>query len=1263
MPSDPWRFAIDVGGTFCDCVAIDPSGKIHTHKLLSSGRTKGEVLRTDGECALLSSGRRGDPADVWVGFSISFLDEDGSVLQTTRITGFDRIDGRLMTADVLDSRASEGTRYELWCNEPAPVLAIRYLLGLRLDEPVPPCAVRLGTTRATNALLERKGAMTGLVITEGFGDLLTIGDQSRPELFKLKIEKPETLPKFVAEISERVLVDGSVEKSVDVEQIRHRLEALRKNGVTSLAICLLNAYRNPTHEEVVADVARELGFEDVSCSADIAGVQGFLSRAETCTVDAFVGPVFRSYLNDIARRVESSSFRVMTGSGGLKSANDFNGPESVLSGPAGGLIGAVEVAERHGLNHIITFDMGGTSTDVSRYAGAFEHEYETRKAGVRINVPVLGIETVAAGGGSFCSFDGFAFRVGSESAGTDPGPICYGRGGRLSVTDVNLHLGRISREDFPFALDESAVTRVLEAMSDDVEKATRQRMSTVDIAEGFVRVANAHMAAAIKRITIERGIDPRGFAMVCFGGAGGQHACGVADLLGMTEILVPRHAGVLSAWGIGSADMRRWAQASVHRKWDALLERELGSVFAEMEVRLGAEMASEGIGGSVRYRRLVDVKYVGEGTALTVQFENVANRFEAFHRQRFGYMHVGRAMEITTARVEAVGITEKPTVSKVDRSNGESAAREAKVFVDGKYRSAKLMRDEDVGIDEAIEGPAVVASATATTFVANGWGVTATEYGDLMLRRSVKKSATISGTINGVASPDPVTLELFNNHFAAVAEQMGTVLRQTALSTNVKERLDYSCAVFDADGALVANAPHIPVHLGSMGACVRAVMEQVGEFADGDVVVTNDPFGGGTHLPDVTVVTPVFVAGELAFSVASRAHHAEIGGRWPGSMPPDSTRLDEEGVLIRAMKVAEAGEERFDRLADVLKAGAYPSRAGGENLADVAAQMAANVMGVGALRNLAASHGLDVVRAYMGHVRAAASGKMRAAIGKLADGERVFVDQLDDGSEIRVRVAIDGEKAVVDFSGTSGVHAGNFNATPAIVNSAVLYCFRCLIDEDIPLNAGVLEPIEIVLPEGMLHPPADGELPAVAAGNVETSQRIVDAVFGALGVVAASQGTMNNLTFGSERFGYYETICGGAGAGTDFDGADAVHTHMTNTRMTDVEVMEDRYPVRVRRFAVRRGSGGDGRHHGGDGCVRELEFTEPVTLSLITQRRVVRPYGCDGGEAGAAGLNRLRRADGTETMLPSVVRVELRSSDRVILETPGGGGFGAAGDA
>ncbi len=1257
MPSGLWRFAIDVGGTFCDCVALDPSGQLHTHKQLSSGRTKGVVDRADRERAFVSGEREGDPGDFWIGYEITFFEVARVELQTTRITGFDANTGRLLTEEPLDERVGVGTPYELFCGEPAPVLAIRRLLGLRLDESIPACSVRLGTTRATNALLERSGAPTGLLITEGFGDLLHIGDQSRPELFKLNIKKPLPLPRWSYEVRERVLADGCVERPLDVEHARRQLELLRADGAESVAISLLNAYRSPVHERLLADIARGVGFDHVSVSSDVANVQGFLSRTETCSVDAFVGPVFRSYLRDIGERIAGSSFRVMTGGGGLKSADDFNGPESVLSGPAGGLIGAVDVARRHGLERVITFDMGGTSTDVSRYDGDVEYEHETRKAGVRINMPVMAIETVAAGGGSVCTFDGYAFQVGPASSGTDPGPCCYGRGGPLSMTDVNLHLGRISETDFPFALEHTAVSERLQTLTAKIRR-TGQVMATHEVAEGFVRVADAHMAAAIKRITIERGIDPRAFAMVSFGGAGGQHACGVADLLGITEILVPRHAGVLSAWGIGVADVRRWSQRPVHRVWNDACGAACDVAFAEMERQLRLELDREGVGAAVSFHRMLDVRYVGEGATLTVGFEDVASAFEVAHRRRFGYVHAGRAMEVTAIRVEAVGETEKPTVARLERSGSDRGRNASRVFVDGTWREATLLRDDVLATGDEVEGPAIVASATATTFVAPGWSVTATEFGDLMMKRTADGATASIRTVADADEPDPVTLELFNNHFAAVAEQMGTVLRQTALSTNVKERLDYSCAVFDADGSLVANAPHIPVHLGSMGACVRAVMEQMADLADGDVVVTNDPFGGGTHLPDVTVVTPVFVDGVLAFFVASRAHHAEIGGRWPGSMPPDSTRLDEEGVLIRAIKIAEGGAVRLDRLADVLKAGTYPSRSVAENLADVAAQMAANVMGVEALRGLVGMHGLDVVKAYMGHVRAAASGKMRAAIGRLADGERSFVDRLDDGREIRVRVVLDGESAVVNFSGTSGVHDGNFNATPAIVDSAVLYCFRCLIDEGIPLNAGVLEPIEIVLPEGMLRPPVDGVLPAVAAGNVETSQRIVDAVFGALGMVAASQGTMNNLTFGNERFGYYETICGGAGAGEGFDGADAVHTHMTNTRMTDVEVMEDRYPVRVRRFAVRRGSGGVGRHRGGDGCVRELEFAEPVTLSLITQRRVERPYGVDGGAAGAAGANRLVRADGVDEVLPSVVRVSVSVGDRVIIETPGGGGFG-----
>lgn len=1266
-----WQFAIDVGGTFCDVIARAPDGRVVSHKLLSSGRTQGVAGAGSGRSALIDPRRCGDPDGFWNGYRCVVLDAAGAVADEVTVERFDSGSGTLHFDSAVQVAVGAGTPYELHGDEAAPIVAIRYLMGLGSDQAIAACAVRFGTTRATNALLERRGARTALVVTEGFGDLLTIGDQSRPRLFDLDIRKPEPLIERSVEVRERIDARGRVVTPLDEADARSKLAALRREGVVSVGVCLLNAYRNPAHESALARMARDAGFEQVSTSAALSPTRGYLQRAENCVVDAYLAPVFRAYIARIAGALpDGRALRLMTGAGGLVGANRFCGASCVMSGPAGGLVGAAEVARRAGLGGVIAFDMGGTSTDVARFDGTFEYQYETRKAGVCIGTPVLAIETVAAGGGSICSFDGARFRVGPDSAGTHPGPACYGRGGPLTLTDVNLHLGRIDATHFPFPLDAGAVVDRLDRVARAVAASGHRVMTREEIAEGFLAIANERMAGAVKRITLERGIDAGRYALVCYGGAGGQHACAVARLLGISRVLVPRVAGVLSAYGIAAADVKRFVERPVHETCTAALLDALPSRLAEMEREAMSQLRAEGVGaGELSCTQTLDLRYEGAGSALTVPADDCLRRFEQAHRRRFGYVHAGRPIEITTARVEAVGGAGSVDPLHVEPIGGRGPTGPSSVdaVFGGRGIATPVHGGDALRAGDTLDGPVIVAEATHTVVVDPGWRAEVRAGGDLMLTDAA------GGSVEKVSTrADPVGIELFNHHFATIAEQMGDVLRRTAMSTNVKERLDFSCAVFDRGGALIANAPHIPVHLGSLAECVRTVIDDTGDLHPDDCLVTNDPFRGGTHLPDVTVVTPVFVDDALAFFVASRAHHAEIGGVRPGSMPPDSTRLAEEGVLIRCFKLVEAGRERFDDLRALLTAPPHPSRAPEENIADLAAQVAANRSGVAALHALVDRYGRSVVAAYTRHVRSAAERKMRRAVRNLPDGVCQHRATLDDGTAIQVRITIDGAQAVVDFAGSGPVHPGNLNATRAIVTSAVLYCFRCLIDEDIPLNGGVLAPIRIVIPPGVLDPPSHTDparCPAVAGGNVETSQRIVDAVFGALRVVSAGQGTMNNLTFGNDRFSYYETICGGAGAGATFDGADAVHTHMTNTRMTDPEVLEARYPVRLRRFAVRRGSGGRGRHRGGDGCVREMEFLDTLEVSLITQRRATQPYGLAGGGFGAPGRNILirsvdgaaqRREPPAET-LPAIARFRVRCGDRLLIETPGGGGWGEGG--
>ncbi len=1324
VKDDRWEFWVDVGGTFTDCLARGPDGTLRTHKLLSDGVYKGRIGNGSTRRCLVDARRRSDPDGFFAGWRVAVsrplghgtvrkpgeIDlacaaggHDRNALEVLEahvpVTSFDSASGRLHLGKPLKREPEPGWLYELRCEMEAPVIGIRWLMAKRLTDPIGPVRVRLGTTRGTNALLERGGAATAFVTTAGFGDLLRIGYQQRPRLFDLHIRKPEPLYEQVAELEERVDKNGEVLRGLDEEELRAKLAQLRSADIEALAVCLLNSYRNPVHEQRVARVARELGFEHVSVSSDLSPLQRIVPRAETTVINAYLTPVIGAYLEALGCRLPNASLKMMTSAGGLVDSAAFVAKDSVLSGPAAGVVGAAHAAQSAGFDQAIGFDMGGTSTDVSRYSGQYERRYEMsiedRASGgsIRISAPVLAIETVAAGGGSVCDFDGIKPIVGPRSAGADPGPACYGRGGPLCLTDANVVLGRIPADLFPFPLDRAAVERRFHELIERIERATGRRYHPYELAAGYVSIANAHMAAAIKKISVQRGYDPREHVLVSFGGAGGQHACAIARELGITRILLHPYAGVLSAFGIGMADVTRFAARGVGGLLDATTLAAIEPLFKELESELRREVEEEGVPAEqiAPARRLLDLRYDGQDAFLTIEEPHDGAwrpAFESRHQQLYGFTHPERPVEVCAARLEVAGRASKPQLPKPEaRARGRAPVKRADVYFGGGLYDTPIFQRDHLQPGDRRDGPAIFPEATGTIVVEPDWQAEMTARGDILLTQRAmhesQRSAALVSRRTPVSSPDPITLELFNNHFAGIAEQMGAMLRRTALSTNVKERLDFSCALYDADGGLVAHAPHIPVHIGAMGECVKCMSEDLRQadgrsrVRPGEVYVTNDPYRGGSHLPDVTVITPVFdeQGRTVLFYTASRAHHAEIGGVAPGSMPPQSHSLAEEGVRIPLMPLVVRWEDepqsdspagrnlrvRDDELRRVLSAGPYPSRAIQHNLADVHAQVAANQCGVRLLEDMVARFGLPMVRAYMEHIQRAAEAKMRSALQRLPDGEYRFVDYLDDDAPIAVTISIAGDEARIDFAGTAPVHPANLNATPAIVASAVLYCFRCLIDEDIPLNAGVLAPLEVVLPTGLLNPPAHDEpssCAAVAGGNVETSQRIVDCIFGALGVAAASQGTMNNLSFGNERFGYYETIAGGAGAGPAFDGADAVHTHMTNTRLTDPEVLEDRYPVRLRLFAIRRGSGGKGQHRGGDGVVREIEFLEPLDVSLLTQRRTRQPYGLVGGEPGARGENLLLARGGKPKLLRSSDEFRARVGDVLRVSTPGGGGYG-----
>jgi 5-oxoprolinase (ATP-hydrolysing) len=1206
MNQDGWRFWIDRGGTFTDVVARSPDGGTQVRKLLS-------------ECP---------------------------------------------------------ERYE-----DAALQAIRDCLQLAADQPIPAervAQVRMGTTVATNALLERRGEPCLWVTTLGFGDALRIGYQARPELFALRIQLPCPLYDSVLEVAERVGAQGQVLQALDLTALRAGLQAAAERGLRACAIALLHAWRNPEHERQAAAIAAEVGFTQISLSHECSPLIKLVSRAETTVVDAYLSPVLRRYVSRVQQALGDAPLLFMQSNGGLVAADAFRGKDAVLSGPAGGVVGAVQVAQRSGFSRVIGFDMGGTSTDVCHYAGQYERVAEARIAGVRLRTPMMQVHTVAAGGGSRLFYDGGRLRVGPESAGSRPGPACYGNGGPLTVTDANLLVGRIDARHFPQVfgpqgdqpLDVAAAASGFAALASRIRAEGGPDYDPRALAEGFLRVAEDTMAHAIRRISTDRGHDLDAYALCAFGGAGGQHACGVAEALGLRDIVLDPLSGVLSAVGIGLAELRQ------------IQERALGLPFTE-EAAASVDLAARDAGAAVQEllsrqgipperqhcQMRLRLRYAGTDAPLELDLRlpcdpgTLSSAFHDYHRRRYGFARTDQPLIADSLAVEAEGQLPgpghllQPPEARAQRSGSLQASETLAQWLDGRSREVPVIRRSQLAPGACLEGPALITESIGTIVVAAGWQARVDAGQRLLLHRPAQARSPSQPAEGQHLQADPVRLELFNRLFMAIAERMGTALEQTSQSVNIRERLDFSCALFDAEGALIANAPHMPVHLGSMGDSVRAVRAAWhGRLRDGQVFAINAPYNGGTHLPDITVVTPVFIEGGTApdFWVASRGHHADIGGITPGSMPPQSTRIDQEGVLLDAMLIVEDGHLLERQIRAQLGSGPWPARNPDQNLADLGAQIAANRCGAEELRAAAERYGTATVAAYMRHVQDHAAAAVRRALGKLRGGHQVCM--MDDGARIEVRVQIDPERAIIDFSGTSSQRPNNFNAPMSICKAAVLYVFRSLIDEDIPLNDGCLRPLELRVPEGsMLRPVAPA---AVVAGNVETSQCIVDALYGALGIMAAAQGTMNNFTFGNAAVQYYETICGGSGAGPGWDGASAVQTHMTNSRLTDPEVLELRFPVRLETFEIRKGSGGEGRWRGGDGVRRRLRFLEPVTAGLLANRRQVAPFGLAGGRDGQCGSERILRADGSVEPLPPGAPAQLRAGDAIEIETPGGGGYG-----
>ena len=1165
---------------------------------------------------------------------------------------------------------------------------IRGLLGVADGQPIPAGrigAVRLGTTVATNALLERRGEPTVLVITRGFRDALRIGYQNRPRIFAREIILPELLYSRVIEVTERVSAHGEVIVALDEEAAAADLRAAYAAGLRAVAVVCMHGYRYPAHEARIGQIARDIGFTQVSESHTTSPLMKLVSRGDTTVVDAYLSPILARYVNRVAGELGGTRVLFMQSNGGLADAHRFRGKDSILSGPAGGIVGMARTAAAAGFGRVIGFDMGGTSTDVSHYAGEFERQYETEVAGVRMRAPMLSIHTVAAGGGSILAFDGSRYRVGPDSAGADPGPACYRRGGPLTVTDANVMLGRVQPGSFPRVfgpggdepLDAGLVARRFDALARRIAEQAGDQRGGAEVAAGFLGIAVANMANAIKKISVQRGYDITRYVLATFGGAGGQHACAVADALGITEVLIHPLAGVLSAYGMGLASVTAMRETAVEAELSAGLLARLDRVAAELEAAARAELEAGGVPGSqVRRTRRAQLRYQGTDTSLTVPFgpvDSMVTAFEAGYRQRFSFLMPDKPVIVEAVSVEVSGGShdhpDAPAiVDPADARAGEppSAAR-VRMFAGGGWAEVDLLPRSALRPGRVVPGPALITEDFATTVVEPGWQATVTARGDLLLARPGGRPVPPSAGTGEYQGADPVMLEIFNNLFMSVAEQMGVRLQSTAHSVNIKERLDFSCAIFDAAGQLIANAPHMPVHLGSMGESIKMIISRNrGAMKPGDVFMLNDPYHGGTHLPDITVVTPVFAAGGLAggprdilFFVASRGHHAEIGGLTPGSMPAFSARVDEEGVLIDNWRLVERGEMRESATMDLLTSAPFPSRNPGANLADLRAQIAANEKGVAELRQLVSDFGLDVVTAYMGHVQDNAEEAVRRVIGRLRDGECAY--ELDNGAMIRVAVRVDhrARTAEIDFTGTSPQLPGNFNAPSSVAMAAVLYVLRTLVNDEIPLNAGCLKPVRVIIPPGCLLAPAYPA--AVAAGNVETSQAVTGALYAALGVMAEGSGTMNNVTFGSEEYQYYETVASGSGAGHGFGGTPVVQTHMTNSRLTDPEVLEWRFPVRLESFEIRRGSGGAGRWPGGDGGRRRIRFLAPMTVSLLSSHRRIPPYGMAGGAPGQLGHQWVERADGRVTGLTGCDCVQVGPGDVFVLETPGGGGYGPPG--
>ncbi len=1260
MVSKSWNIWIDTGGTFTDCIGVDPGGTMHKVKVLSSSSLRGSVIKPLKANRLAIHQDWGAPSHFIEGFRFNLL---GYTHPECHVTAFDAEKNILEIDTYLEElEEAENCSFEVISPYEAPILACRLLTGVSPDDSLPPVKIRLATTKATNALLENKTAPTMLLINKGFKDLLVIGDQKRQDLFAKNVVKPDQLYTQVHEVSGRIDAEGRILEELQTGSLKEKVEKFLKKPDASFAVCFMNSYQNSVHEQELRNYLEESGAEHISVSSELSPFIKILPRAQTTVVNAALSPILKKYLDNVSSKIGEAPLHVMTSAGGLINAGNFEPKDSLLSGPAGGVVGASSTGRSNGYQKVISFDMGGTSTDVARYDHDFDYVFEHRVGHAKLNAPALSIETVAAGGGSICSYDGNKLTVGPDSAGAFPGPACYGAGGPLSLTDINLLLGRLDKENFGIPISREASEQKFTELMETIRKSGEENPDPKEILEGFLQIANERMANAIRKVSMRKGYNPSEYALVGFGGAGAQHVCAIAGELDIENILIPANAGLLSAYGLGAAVIEQFAEKQVLEDLSACnpkIESYLQSLREEAKQALH-EKESVDSGDILIRKELVFMRIKGQESTLKIDYRENPDLLAAFrdaYKKRYGHWIEDSVIEVESIRAVA---SNKPVEDEYrtpfQSSKKTGAVRMKSIQFHGELVETPVYMRRELSVGSNLTGPALILDPYSTIVLEPGWKASVCDDGTLHLSLSEDE-----GLRPRQAQSESVALELFTNRFTSIAEEMGEMLKRTARSVNVKERMDFSCALLNKEGELVVNAPHIPVHLGALGLCVRKLSENIA-MHEGDVIVTNHPAFGGSHLPDITVVTPIFSkSAELMGYAANRAHHAEIGGTRPGSMPPDAKSLAEEGVVIPPMHLVRAGQPRWENIRNHLSNAMYPTRTVEENMADLQAAVAANHRGAESLRTLAERYGVDKVSHFMNAIKKEAAHKCREMLKRVPDSTSESREYLDDGSLLKATIIKDEDHIEIDFTGTEEQHPGNLNATPAIVNSVIMYVLRLLINKPLPLNEGLLDPVTIRMPTCMVNPEfrEDPEkCPAVVGGNTETSQRLTDLLLKPFKQLACSQGTMNNVLFGNEQFGYYETIGGGTGAGPDFHGTDAVHHHMTNTAGTDPEILEHRYPVRLERYAIRENSGGKGKFCGGNGIERELIFLEPVSLSVLTQHRVEKPYGLEGGKPGAAGKQWVIKKDGSKIPLSSVDGKELKAGDRFIIETPGGGGYG-----